>query len=167
MMTSRIICIGNRYWDADCAGALVHDRLAGRDLPAGAEIVDGGLAGLGLLGLVEDADRVIFVDQIIGFAEPPGVVVLAPGVVSESGTAKYGHSAGLAYLLSVLPLVCTTSLPEIAIVGIEGQPDAGALDRAADLALELAAGRLECPGQDRALRQSEPCANDRVSLESL
>lgn len=162
-MTSRIICIGNRYCAADCAGALVYDRLAGRDLPAGTEVIDGGLAGLGLLGLVEDADRVIFVDQVIGFAEPPGVVVLGPSAVSESQTAQYGHSGGLAYLLSVLPVVCTTSLPEIAVVGIEGQPDAGALDRAADLALELAAGRLECPGQGRALTESAPCANARVS----
>lgn len=163
MMTNRIICIGNRYCAADCAGALVHDRLAERDLPAGTEVIDGGLAGLGLLGLVEDADRVIFVDQVVGFAEPPGVVVLGPGAISESGATKYGHSGGLAYLLSVLPVVCTTLLPEIAIVGIEGQPDAGALDRAADLALELAAGRLECPAQDRALRQSVPCASDWIS----
>ncbi|GAH69654.1 unnamed protein product [marine sediment metagenome] len=142
---------------------MVHDRLAGRDLPAGTEVIDGGLAGIGLLGLVEDADRVIFVDQVIGFAEPQGVVVLDPGAISESGTTKYGHSGGLAYLLSVLPLVCTTSLPQIAVVGIEGPLDAGALDRAADLALELAAGRLECPAQDRALTESVPCANNRVS----
>ena len=45
----RIICVGNRLVAADAAGPQVHDRLAGRPLPPGVELVDGGLQGLDLL----------------------------------------------------------------------------------------------------------------------
>ena len=70
MTRSRIICVGNRYCDRDAVGPRVHDALRSRRLPAGVDLVDGGLGGLRLLGLVEGMGRIVFVDALEGFAAP-------------------------------------------------------------------------------------------------
>jgi len=131
----RIICVGNRYRPGDDAGPRVHDRLAQRPLPPGVELYDGGLGGLNLLELVETAREAVFVDNVRGFAAP-GEVVLLRGVdlPCEAGQA-FDHASGLAYLLRALPHVCPGPLPDVSIVGLEGEADETGIERAADLAL--------------------------------
>ncbi|MBN2448354.1 MAG: hydrogenase maturation protease [Phycisphaerae bacterium] len=142
----RIICVGNRYSGDDNAGPLVHDQLAGMPLPAGVELVDGGLAGLNLLRFVDGAERVVFIDSVTYIQ--PGVVVLAGQDIAALKPSDYDHAGGLSYLLGVLPEVCDGQVPEVLIVGVAGDVDQEKLAAAAHtsiaLAVEGAAGVRDC-----------------------
>ncbi len=141
----RIICIGNRYLLEDSSGPAVFTALQGCQLPAGVELIDGGLGGLDLLRFIEGTEQVVFVDGLSGFADPASsgqasVHLLAPNQVTDPAVVGYDHSAGLAYLLRVLPYVCEGPLPEVSLVGIEGKPDQAAIHAAADLVLQIVGG---------------------------
>ena len=73
----RIVCIGNRYFGVgfDDVGPRVYDALANR-LPQGVEVIDGGLAGLGLLRWFDAAGCLVFVDTVSGFGPAGSVHVL-------------------------------------------------------------------------------------------
>ncbi len=151
---TRIVCLGNRWMPGDDLGWRVHQRLAGRAgavragaartsaVPAEAtdvELVDGGLAGLDLLSLVEaTTHRVVFVDALEGFASPGLPVVLDRAEAAPPAPPAYGHDDGLAYLLAALPLVADTPLPEVLIVGAEGPADDDLVDIVAELTWEVA-----------------------------
>ena len=146
----RIICIGNRYVPEDAAGSQVYERLLQNTLPSDVQVIDGGLAGLNLLPFIEGAERVVFVDSVSGFGQydesRPGrsdrneIVVLKAADVTAMAESRYGHSAGLAYLLRVLPDVCDGIVPHILLVGIEGQSNKDTIDQAAALALKIVIG---------------------------
>jgi len=138
----RIICIGNRYVPEDAAGSQVYERLLQDALPSDVQVIDGGLAGLNLLPFIEGAERVVFVDSVSGFGEN-GIVVLKAADVAAAAESGYGHAAGLAYLLRVLPDVCDGTVPHILLVGIEGQPNKNTIAQAAVLALHIAVGDQE------------------------
>ena len=114
-----VICLGNRYVPGDDVGCRVFDYLTRGAMPPGVEIIDGGLCGLDLLRLVEGKSRVVFVDAVAGIAETGVMVVLSREQVADYA-GRYGHGAGLPYLLRLLPQVCRPPLPEIALVGTEG-----------------------------------------------
>ncbi|MFH1418396.1 MAG: hydrogenase maturation protease [Planctomycetota bacterium] len=136
---NRIICVGNRYVAQDAAGPMVYDRLTRRELPCDVEVIDGGLAGLDLLRFLPGAERVVFVDAVFGSDQPDGVVVLDAGDAAKHADAAYDHSAGLAYLLRVLPQVCEAKMPEVLLVGVQGVPDQSTIAAAADMSLTIAA----------------------------
>lgn len=140
----RIICIGNRYAAQDAAGPRVYERLLQSTLPPDVEVIDGGLAGLNLLRFVEGAEQVVFVDQVSGFGHNKDasseIVVLGAADVAALTETQYKHSAGLAYLLHILPEVCEGTVPHILVVGIEGQLDEGIIDQAASLAMQILSG---------------------------
>jgi hydrogenase maturation protease len=138
----RIVCIGNRYAPQDGAGPAVFDRLSRAPLPPDVELIDGGLGGLDLLRFVDGAERVVFVDAVAGFAAPGQVAVLSAREAAEAATGAYDHAAGLAWLLRALPLVCAEPLPEIALVGIEGEAGGAAIERAALLAIGIVTNGL-------------------------
>jgi hydrogenase maturation protease len=134
-----IICIGNRFVAEDTAGPAVFDRLQEMDpLPAGIEIIDGGMAGLNLLPLLEKGGRVVFVDAVDGFSGPGEIVLLDhQEIVSTLGDSHFDHSAGLAYVLTVLPQVCDGDLPEeIVLIGLEGACTPKMIERAAGLSID-------------------------------
>lgn len=136
---TRIICVGNRLHPRDDLGRRVFDRLRGQELPAGVELIDGGLAGLNLLGMLEGAERVVFVDALKGFGDPGRPVVIDG--IREAGRMEpeYGHSGGLAYVLRALPAVCEGPLPAVRVVGAEGELDENELAELAATCLAAAA----------------------------
>lgn len=136
----RIICVGNRYLAADAAGPRVFDYLVARELPTGVEVIDGGIAGLNLLGLVEGAERVVFVDAVTGFF-PQGVVIL-PARAIPPPHAAFDHAAGVEYLFSLIPQVCDNPPAELYLVGLEGAADAALIARAGQASLRLASEGL-------------------------
>jgi hydrogenase maturation protease len=138
-MKNKILCIGSCLVEADKAGPAVYDRLCRKKIPAHTDLVEGGTAGLNLLCHLEQAKIVVFVDAVSGFTRPGHMVVLTRQQVQAACPKPvYGHSAGIAYLLAVLPRVCQGPLPEeIFLVGLEGRCDSHTLDRAADAALTL------------------------------
>ena len=140
-MNGCIICIGNRFVAADAAGPLVFDVLRETALPEGVEAVEGGLAGLNLLPLLERGGRVVFVDAVRGFAGPGEVVLLdARETAGAAGRPHYDHGAGLAYVLAVLPQVADGPLPEeMFLVGLEGECCMETIERAARLSAAVAA----------------------------
>jgi len=114
-----IICVGNRYRAGDDLGCRVHDLLAGRPLPGGVALIDGGLKGLDLLRCVEGTRRAVFVDAVDGFAAPGEVVVLPGKTVAALAEGGWGHGAGLPQLFHLAPLVCDVPPAEMMLVGAE------------------------------------------------
>lgn len=135
---NRIICIGNRYVDEDSAGPRVYDLLTrGKHRPSDVEIIDGGLGGINLIPFFESCKKVILVDQIMRDGISDGIEVMDAADVSETADNHFSHSAGTEYLLRILLKSCESELPEIAIVGISGNPDDGMIRQAAELALKM------------------------------
>ncbi len=137
---ARIVCLGNRLLECDAAGPRVYDLLAQRALPAGVEVFDGGIAGLGLLRLADGASRLVFVDQCWGRAGPGQALRLDAAELAAEARGPADHSAGLAHLLAAVPLACEGAPPELEVVVLEGPVSAAGLERAAAMALALAQG---------------------------
>ena len=131
---NRIICIGNRYIEKDALGAQVYEYLSRLELPADIELVDGGLAGLNLLPLMDNCERVIFVDAICGDEAQPVQVLRGDQL---NGSRIYGHSSGLEYLLGAHNALGGSQMASVFVVGA-GMPDA--TEAVARLALEFAGG---------------------------
>jgi hydrogenase maturation protease len=129
-----IICIGNRFDARDAAGPAVYDRLLAAGAIPGVDVIDGGIAGLDLVRFLDGAERVVFVDSVSGFGEAGEVLTIDPAEVRAADDAVYDHGSGLAYLLRVAPIVCERGMPEIIIIGIEGEADGDAIDEAAERA---------------------------------
>lgn len=137
---SRIICVGSRLVESDAIGPHVYDFLARRSLPENVSLMDGGLAGLDLLRYVEGMDCVVFVDSLVGFAPPGCPVVLNRSAAIEEMPAGYAHDGGLTWLLRMLPAVCESDLPEVAIVGAEWPVTPEVAEQLAETALNIATG---------------------------
>lgn len=137
-MAARIICIGNRFVGEDDFGSRVYDVLVGMARPTEVEIVDGGLAGLNLLRYLDDGRSILFVDAVSGFAPPGEITVIDGDVIARQATGRYGHEAGLPFLLRVLPSVVDNPPPRIRLVGCEGSASDGTVQDAARLSLQLA-----------------------------
>ena len=132
-----VICLGNRYIPGDDLGCRVFDYLAGISTPPDIEVIDGGLCGLDLLRLVEGKTRVVFADAVVGIAEAGTIVVLNREEVADYAGC-YGHSAGLPYLLRLLPQLCPPPLPEITLVGAQGAVDEHTVRILAQRCMEIA-----------------------------
>jgi len=117
---------------------MVYDQLVSNRLPKDIEVIDGGLEGLNLLRFMQGAERVVFIDAVNGFRPLGGVIVLDAKDASRHADTIFGHSAGLAYCLRVLPEVHDGELPEIFVVGIEGTTDPEKILKAAEMSLEIA-----------------------------
>ncbi len=136
---TRIIGIGSLFASRDAAGLRVCDLLLAGTLPAGLEVIDGGLGGIDLLRFMENTERIVFVDSVEGFSPPGQLVVLTADEIAAAAEG-YGHGAGLPYLLRVLPEVCTPPCPEVFLVGVEGPPSDRLIRAAAHLAVKVALG---------------------------
>jgi hydrogenase maturation protease len=143
-MNTRIICIGNLFFEPDAAGPKVYDILLGQPLPEKVQLIDGGLAGLNLLNCLEGIELAIFVDSVSGFRSTPGIIVMNT-FDSLHIDPDYDHNTGLGYLLRVAPQVITEPLPEMVLIGIENGPDASLCSRAARMCLEVISGYRTCP----------------------
>jgi hydrogenase maturation protease len=135
---ARIICVGNRHVPGDDLGPRVHDLLAASPLPAGIELVDGGLRGLDLVRSIDGAGRAIFVDAVEGFAQPGEVVLLGREEVAALSEGRWGHDAGLPYLFHLLPRICDGEMPEVMVLGAEEPAGADDIAAVAARALEEA-----------------------------
>lgn len=95
--------------------------------------------GLNLLPFLEHGGRIVFVDCVSGFTRAGSLIVLDRDAIIAGEAGHYGHNAGLAYVLSVLPKVCEGELPEeIVLVGIEGRYTEQLVDEAANLTVSIA-----------------------------
>lgn len=148
----RIICIGNRF-EENSAGPLVYDQLAERELPPGVAVVDGSLSGLNLLGLVEECERVIFVDTVIGLGKPGEVMLIEDVSRMLHRPDRLGHSTGLGCLFSMIDQVVDGTAPEILVVGLEPPSTEAALWRAAEMSIVAATREAKPRRQTRLLKK--------------
>jgi len=139
---NHIICLGNRLVQEDAAGLAVYDMLQSMDIPDDIKIIEGGLAGLNLLPLLEIGGRVVFVDSVSGFVGKGNIVVLnQETLLRETSDPVYGHEAGLPYLLAILPHVYEGRLPEeITLIGLEGMCSSDVIMKAVSLSIAIASG---------------------------
>lgn len=115
-----ILGLGNPLLGDEGVGVRVVEELKGLELPDGVAVVEGGTAGLGLVGLMEGYQRVIIVDAV-NMGYPPGRVVrFTPAdvrfKVAEAPLSLHhiglGEVLALAKALGVAPV-------ELVIVGIQ------------------------------------------------
>ena len=137
MGMSSIICLGNRYIAGDDLGCRVFNCLSQTPRPPGIEVVDGGLCGLDLLSLMEGKTRVVFADALLASAAPGRIVVLDGGQVAAQASS-YGHSAGLPFLLRMMPHAVSPPWPQVALVGADGDADSLTVSAVANRCLEIA-----------------------------
>ncbi len=135
----RIVCIGNRYEQADDAGPRVFDRLRRGRLAPGIALVDGGLAGLNLLPCFDGAGRVVFVDAVRGFGEPDSVHVIEGSRVAAWAEPGYHHGSGLPYLLRMAAVAAEGRMPDTVLVGVEAPASDTGIEAAAAVAVRAAA----------------------------
>lgn len=125
----------------DDAGSKVFRILQQATLPDDVEVIEGGIAGMRLLPLLEKSERVVFVDQVYGFGKTGDVIILDSAEVAGKAGPQDAHSGGLPYLLKILPLALEKDLPETAIIGIEGSAHEKSFNHAADIAIILATAK--------------------------
>jgi hydrogenase maturation protease len=146
-----VVGFGNLLMGDDGVGVHVVRALAGRALPAGVEVQDGGVASLEVLGSLRDAARVVIVDALTGGGEPGAVYRLMPADLGQVSAAPglSLHDFSLPQALALLEK--TGPLPPIVIYGVEpasmatglelSPPVAAAARRVADLiAAEVGGG---------------------------
>ncbi len=143
---NRIICLGNRFEENDSAGPLVYEQLAECELPDGVEVVNGGLPELNLLDLVEESDRVIFVDTVTGIGRPGEVLLIDDVSQLLDRTTRLDRGDGLGYLLTMLDQVVDGTAPEILVVGLEPPYTETALWRAVEMSTVAATREAKPPG---------------------
>lgn len=137
MGATAIICLGNRFVAGDDIGCRVYDYLTSKPVSAEVDIIDGGLCGLDLLRLLEGRRRVVFADAVTGIADEHGIALLDQDEVAAYA-GNYGHSAGLPYLLHMLPHACPPPWPEITLLGAEGAANEATVAALAERCMEIA-----------------------------
>jgi hydrogenase maturation protease len=118
---------------------VVYDRLKQLSLPPDVDVVDGGLLGLNLLSFMKGAEQVVLIDAVHGFGRAGQVIVLQIEEVLTVADDLSDHAGGLGYLLRALPHVLG-SIPELVLLGIEGEYSEESIGRAVDAALTLTTG---------------------------
>ncbi len=101
--TVMVLGVGNTLLSDDGAGVHVLKNLADFGLPQGAELVEGGIAGMGMLYLIEEAESLVVVDSVDAGAEPGAIFQFSPDeilVIAEEHNLSL-HQAGLIEVLKV------------------------------------------------------------------
>ncbi len=113
----RVIGVGNILLTDEGIGVHVAAELEKRGALPGVEFVDGGVAGLSLLPLIEDQEKVVIVDAVAASFPPGTVIRLTPDDLSAQGASRCSlHDLNLSDTLGVMRLRGT--LPDVMILGI-------------------------------------------------
>lgn len=115
-----ILGVGNLLRKDDGVGVQAAQRLRGLSLPGGVKVVDGGMAGVGLLDMLEGFERAVIIDCADLGLEPGSVVKFGPEAIRfRSPELRLSlHSADVAGVLELARLL-GKRLPEIAVIGVQ------------------------------------------------
>lgn len=119
-MNIAVFGIGNILLSDDGVGVHILNRLKTEyDLPENVELIDGGTKGLDLLPLLENRDKVLFVDAA-NFKKEPGTIdsVMNDKIPSFLSTKLSVHQIGLPDLLFAARLMEITP-NEMCLIGIQ------------------------------------------------
>jgi hydrogenase maturation protease len=115
-----ILGLGNPLLGDEGIGVQVVEELKGLELPDGVTVVEGGTAGLGLIGLMEGYRRVIIVDAA-DMGHPPGRVVKFTPSEAQFKTVEAPlslHQIGLGEVLTMAEAL-EVAPAELVIIGIQ------------------------------------------------
>ncbi len=113
----RVIGVGNLLLSDEGIGVHLVRELDRRNALPGAEFVDGGVAGAGLLGLIEGQEKVVLIDAVAAPLPPGTVIRLVPDELRRSAGVKASlHDLNLADALDLMRL--RETLPETMILGV-------------------------------------------------
>jgi hydrogenase maturation protease len=112
-----VLGLGNPIMGDDGLGLAVLQRLQDAwDIPPEVELVDGGTWGMNLLPLIEDAERVLFLDAINRDLQPGSLIVLDRNELPKYFSHKLSpHQIDLREVLGLIELRGTTPEGMIAI----------------------------------------------------
>ncbi len=113
-----ILGVGNMLQKDDGIGVFVVNHLleSGIELPEGIDIVDGGTAGLDLIPIMYDYERIIIVDALKVHDVPGSVYRFSPDHLRSSTTQISLHEIGIGEILKMLKIQGAT--PVVEIIGI-------------------------------------------------
>src|SRR5512147_954276 len=115
-----IIGVGNLLLKDEGVGVHAVRELRQKALPAGVEVLDGGVAGIGLLDFFPGAQKLVLIDAADMNLAPGTVVRFTPEEIrSLPGGPKFSaHDVGL---LEVLELASALgqSPPEVVVIGVQ------------------------------------------------
>jgi len=117
---SLVIGLGNPLLGDEGIGVRVAEELKGLPLPDGVSVVEGGTAGLGLIGLMEGYQRVIIVDAA-DMGHPPGQVIRFIPAEAQFKTAEAPlslHQIGVGEVLA-LAQALEVAPDELVIIGVQ------------------------------------------------
>ena len=115
-----ILGLGNLLLGDEGVGVQVAEELKGLELPNGVAVVEGGTGGLGLIGLMEEYQKVIIVDAA-DMGCPPGRVVRFTPLEAQLKTAEAPlslHQIGLGEVLALAEAL-EVAPAELVIIGIQ------------------------------------------------
>jgi len=113
----RVIGVGSLLLSDEGIGVHVVSELDRRNALPGVECIDGGVAGAGLLGLIEGQEKVVLVDAVAAPLPPGTVIRLFPEELRRSGGVKASlHDVNLADALDLMRL--RETLPVTMILGV-------------------------------------------------
>lgn len=114
-----VLGIGNTLMRDDGVGVWAAGALSeAYDAPAGVKIMDGGVAGLRLLGAIAQADFLLIIDAVKGGGSPGSIYRLEPDALPQRrGPFFSAHEVGIAELLLALEFM--GKLPKTRIIGVE------------------------------------------------
>lgn len=111
-----VLGIGSVLRKDDGVGIVVIDRLREMELPKGVSLLDGGTAGIDLLGYLEGVSRLIIVDAMFADGNPGDILVLTGDELRDRDLFISGHYGRLSDILDMVGALWTR--PETTIIGI-------------------------------------------------
>ena len=148
-----ILGLGNPLLGDEGIGVRVAEELQGLELPDGVTVVEGGTAGLGLIGLMEGYQKVIIVDAA-DMGHPPGCVVRFTPLEAQLKTVEAPlslHQIGLGEALTLAEALEVAPAERI-IIGVQpSQVEMGAglspeVERAIPKIIRTILGELDATG---------------------
>lgn len=115
-----VIGVGNLLLKDEGVGVHVAQELQKKPLPSQVEVLDGGVAGMGLLDFFPEAGKVLLIDAVDMNLHPGAVVRFTPEEVraKEGGLRFSSHDIGLLEVLDVAKVLHQRP-PEVVIIGIQ------------------------------------------------
>ena len=115
-----VIGVGNLLLGDEGVGIHAVRELKKKALPSGVEVLDAGVAGIGLLDLFQGAEKVLLIDAADMNRVPGTVVRFTPDdIQSHAESPKFSaHDVGLLEVLQ-LAKALSQSPPQVVIVGVQ------------------------------------------------
>lgn len=118
-----VIGVGNMLLSDEGVGVHVVNKLKNMRLPAGVEVYDCGVEGLGILGFLENADKAIIIDAVKAGGSPGSIYLFnLDEVTKKDGPMKMLslHELDLIISMEIGKLSKIYTLPtEIVVIGVE------------------------------------------------